>query len=74
MHLKTQNQNILIQEEYMNNSEYHIAKGVDVSMTWRQFQLWDIQIVSNWDASEVIIKIFDERGNLVNGWYLQGIR
>ena len=57
----------------MNNEGYHIAKGVDIRMSWEQFKIWDIQIVSNWNASEVIIKIIDERGNLVRGWYLQGI-
>ena len=58
----------------MNNEGYHIAKGVDIRMSWKQFNLWKFQIVSNWDYSEVIIKLFDEHGVLVRGWFLQGLR
>ena len=58
----------------MNKEQpYQIGNQLQLRMLWTQYCKWDIQIVSNWNNTQHIIKIFDEKGKLLNGWLLQSI-
>ena len=72
MRKEMQERNIQIQEEYMNkDNPIDIVNVLQLKMLWTQYCKWDIQIVSNWNDTQHIIKIFDEKGKLLNGWLLQ---
>ena len=56
----------------MNTNNSHIAKRLELYFDWYDFQnvVWEIRS-NEWDKH--IIKIYDKKGRLLHGWFLQGI-